>query len=57
MYNWLDVGLYHHTMGFRRPGTVLVPLVLGFVGLVIFMAYGATHVMHPLVRAFRCDLI
>ena len=37
--------------------TVLVPLVLGLVGLVIFIVYEATHATHPLVRASRCGLI
>ena len=29
--------------------TVLVPLVLGFVGLVVFIAYEATYATYPLV--------
>ena len=36
---------------------VLVPLVLGLVGLVVFIAYEATIATHPLVRASLCNCI
>ena len=36
---------------------VLVPLVLGLVGLVVFIAYEATIATHPLVRASLCNRI
>ena len=34
--------------------TVLVPLVLGLVGLGVFVAYEATFAKHPLARASLC---
>ena len=37
--------------------TVLVPLVLGFVGLFIFLAYEATYATYPLVCASPCALM
>ena len=37
--------------------TVLVPLVFGFVGLVVFIAYEATYATYPLVRTFACALV
>ncbi|KAH0836447.1 MFS general substrate transporter [Lanmaoa asiatica] len=37
--------------------TVLVPLVLGLLGLVVFIAYEATAATHPLVRASLCTFI
>lgn len=37
--------------------TVLVPLVLGLVGLVVFIAYEATLATDPLVRPSLCALI
>ncbi|KAF8553129.1 MFS general substrate transporter [Imleria badia] len=38
LYNWFDVGRYHGAMGLSHPAPVLVPLVIGFVGLVVFIA-------------------
>ena len=37
--------------------TVLVPLVLGLVGLGVFIMYEATLAKYPLVRASLCALI
>ena len=34
--------------------TVVVPLVLGFAGLGVFIIYDATLATHPLVRVFLC---
>ena len=36
---------------------VLVPLVLGLIGLVVFIAYEATFPKHPLVSASLCTVI